>query len=68
MTDRDPFVGGCQTAQDRKLRINALNEADVLIVLARPDLQASVQRHAEDRLRRLRATEQRRIQAVRGTP
>lgn len=51
----DPFVGGIQTAADRMLRINQLDVADVQIVLARTDLQASVRKHAEKRLRRLQA-------------
>lgn len=53
----DPFVGGIQTATDRKLKINTLFESELQAVLRRPDLQASVRKHAEDRIRRLQATE-----------
>lgn len=57
-TTRDPFCGGIQTAQDRKLKINELSINDVKIILQRDDLQPSVRAHALDRIRRLEATEQ----------
>lgn len=56
----DVFAGGIQCAADRILRINALDIDQINIVLKRDDLQASVRKHAEDRLRRLIATEQQR--------
>lgn len=57
-TARDPFCGGIQTTQDRKLKINELGIDDVKLVLKRSDLQPSVRAHALDRIRRLEATEQ----------
>jgi len=49
----DPFVGGIQTAEDRKKKIAELNIAQIIRVLERPDLQPSIRRYAEERLQRL---------------
>ena len=49
----DVFAGGIQCAADRILRINAMDIDQINAVLASEDLQASVRKHAEDRLCRL---------------
>lgn len=65
---KDPFACGIQTAEDRRLKVNTLNEAEVRAVLARDDIQASVRKHAEDRLRRLLWTEKHIVQRGKERP